>query len=372
MGSESLTAEQRPSPSELFRPYLPRVLIEWLREAPDERHRVVDGTLAMLDISGFTELTERLQRRGKAGAEELAEVLEEVFSELLSVAYADGASLLKWGGDAALLLFVGDGHLPRACRAAFDMQGALRRTGRVRTSVGQVRLQMSVGVHSGCVHLFLLGDVHRELLVAGPATSQTVLAESAAAAGEVLLSAETALLLDRRFLATPRSEGVPLRAAPDAPRQAAAPVDVAGVDLMGCIPVALRERLLSGARDPEHRPVTVAFIEASDTDRVLADDGPEALATALHDLVSAVQHAALHQQVSCHESDITANGLRLLLVGGAPDSTGTDEDRVLLAARAAIEHEVRSRSAWASIAVACSPASWGRPTGRRSRSRGMR
>src|SRR6478672_10496515 len=132
--AKSLTAEHRPSPSELVRPYVPRVLVEWLREAPDERHRVVDGTLAMLDISGFTELTERLQRRGKAGAEELAEVLEEVFSDLLSVAYADGANLLKWGGDAALLLFAGEGHLPRACRAAFDMQGALRRTGRVRTS----------------------------------------------------------------------------------------------------------------------------------------------------------------------------------------------------------------------------------------------
>ena len=66
---------------------------------------------------------------------------------------------------------------------------------------------------------------------------------------------------------------------------------------------------------------------------------PKRSAIALHDLVSAVQQAALHQQVSCHESDITANGVRLLLVGGAPDSTGTDEDRVLLAARAAIEHE---------------------------------
>ena len=117
--------------------------------------------------------------------------------------------------------------------------------------------------------------------------------------------------------------------------------------------------------------MTVAFIEASGTDRMLADDGPEALATALHDLVSAVQRAALHQEVSCHESDVGANGVKLLLVGGAPDSTGTDEDRVLLAARAAIEHEGRSPSGSGSTAVACSPASSGRPTGRRSPSRAM-
>ena len=338
MASPPLTAGQRPPSTELFRPYVPRVVVEWLREAPAERHRVVDGTLAMIDISGFTHLTERLQRRGKAGAEELAELLEEVFSALLSVAYADCASLLKWGGDAALLLFTGDGHLPRACRAAYDMQRTLHRTGRLRTSVGQVRLQMSVGVHSGPVQLFLVGDVHRELLVAGPATSQTVGAESAAAAGEVLLSHETAAGLESALLGPPRAEGVPLRAAPDPPRQLAARVDVAGADLAGSIPVALRQRLMSGVPDPEHRPVTVAFIEVSGTDRMLAEDGPAALANALHDLVAAVQRAALLQQVSCHESDVAANGVKLLLVGGAPDSTGTDEDRVLLAARAAIDH----------------------------------
>jgi len=320
MAAPPLTAGPRPSPSELLRPYVPRLVVDWLREKPEERHRLVDGTLAMVDISGFTQLTERLQRRGKAGAEELAELLEEVFSALLSVAYADGASLLKWGGDAALLLFSGEHHLPRACRAAFEMQATMRRTGRLRTSVGQVRLQMSVGVHSGPVELFLVGDVHRELLVAGDATSQTVLAEAAAAAGEVLLSHETAARLDPLLLGPARTEGVPLRAAPDPPRRRAGRVDVTGLDLVDCIPVALRERLLSGARDPEHRPVTVAFIEVSGTDRMLAEAGSGALVLALGDLVSAVQRAALQHQVSCHESDIAAHGVKLLLVGGAPDS----------------------------------------------------
>ena len=293
----------------------------------------------MVDITGFTELTERLQRRGKAGAEELADLLEEVLTGLLSVAYADGASLLKWGGDAVLLLFTGDDHQPRACRATFLMQDLLRRTGRLHTSAGQVRLRMSVGVHTGPVHLFLVGDIHRELLAVGPATSRTVLEESAARAGEVLLSVETAASIDARFLGVPRAEGVPLRGAPDPPKRAAGRVDVTDIDLLPCVPIALRERLLSGAPEPEHRPVTVAFVEASGTDQMLADDGPEALATVLHDLVSAVQRAAWRHEVSFHESDVGSNGVKILLVGGAPDTTGSDEDRVLLAARAAIEHD---------------------------------
>jgi tetratricopeptide (TPR) repeat protein/class 3 adenylate cyclase len=116
-------------------------------------------------------------------------------------------------------------------------------------------------------------------------------------------------------------------------------VEVDGVDLVGCMPVALRERLLSGAVDPEHRPVTVAFVEISGTDRMLADEGPETLAAVLHDLVSALQRAARQHEVSFHESDVAPNGVKILLVGGAPDTTGSDEDHILLAARAAVEHE---------------------------------
>ena len=44
--------------------------------------------------------------------------------------------------------------------------------------------------------------------------------------------------------------------------RAAGAVDVTDVDLVACVPIALRERLLSGAPEPEHRPVTVAFVEA--------------------------------------------------------------------------------------------------------------
>jgi class 3 adenylate cyclase/tetratricopeptide (TPR) repeat protein len=339
MAPKSPVTDRQPSASELLRSYIPRVVVEWLREAPEERHCLIDGTLAMVDISGFTELTERLQRRGKAGAEELADLLEEVFTGLLSVAYADGASLLKWGGDAVLLLFTGADHQARAARATFVMQEVLRRTGRLRTSAGQVRLRMSVGVHTGAIHLFLVGDVHRELLVVGPATSQTVRQESAARAGEVLLSPEAAAFVGARLLGGARDEGVPLRGAPDVPPQAAGAVDVVDVDLVDCVPVALRERLLSGAPEPEHRPVTVAFVEVSGTDRMLDENGPEALASALHDLVSVVQRAARQHGVSFHESDVGANAVKILIVGGAPDTTGNDEDRVLLAARAAIEHE---------------------------------
>lgn len=125
--------------SELLKPFVPRLLIQWLREWPGVRDLEVPGSLAFVDISGFTRLTERLATKGKIGAEELTEILDAVFGELLDIAYADGAGLIKWGGDAVLLLFHGEEHAVRACHAAYGMRRAMRRIGRVQTSVGRLR-----------------------------------------------------------------------------------------------------------------------------------------------------------------------------------------------------------------------------------------
>ena len=55
--------------------HVPSIALEWLDTDPDQRWRVVDGTLRFADISGFTALSEKLARRGRIGAEELVEVL---------------------------------------------------------------------------------------------------------------------------------------------------------------------------------------------------------------------------------------------------------------------------------------------------------
>src|SRR5205085_808034 len=110
--------------------------------------------------------------------------MNDTFTHLLDVAYADGGGLLKFGGDALLLLFTGDGHTTRAARAAHGMRRTLREIGRPQTSAGRVTLRMHVGIHSGTFHFFLVGDTHRELLVTGPGATATVALEDASEAGE--------------------------------------------------------------------------------------------------------------------------------------------------------------------------------------------
>ena len=67
-------------------PFVPRVVVDWLRVEPEARHRRLEGTLAFVDISGFTALNERLAQTGKLGAEEVTEVMNRTFERLLDVA----------------------------------------------------------------------------------------------------------------------------------------------------------------------------------------------------------------------------------------------------------------------------------------------
>ena len=117
-----------------------------MRDDPEQRYLPVDGSLAFVDISGFTALTERLSRKGKIGAELMRDTLDDVFRALLDEAYDWGAGLLKWGGDALLLLFDGPGHPQRATRAMWELQQTIERVGRLRVSGGTVTLRMSIGV----------------------------------------------------------------------------------------------------------------------------------------------------------------------------------------------------------------------------------
>ena len=247
-------------------PYVPRLVVDWLRESPQTQVREVQGSLAFVDISGFTTLTERLARKGKVGAEEMSDLLNATFRELLEVAYRDGAGLVKWGGDAVLLLFTGADHAARACRAAHRMRTRMRHVGHLNTSAGRITLRMSVGVHSGTFHFFLVGDplIHRELLISGPAASRTADLEAAAQAGQIMISPQTAAALPRGCVGAATADGFLLAAQPrrvDLPAMTRPPLN--DLDIAATIPVAIREHLLEAAGEAEHRQITVAFVQFS-------------------------------------------------------------------------------------------------------------
>ena len=177
-------------------PYAPRVLLRQLVDTPDATVQTLDATVALVDISGFTKLSERLARRGgREGAEQLADAIGGCFERFLRVAYDHDGSLLKFGGDALRLLFEGDDHVARACTSALGMRQELRLAARADSGGAGTRLRMSVGVHSGEYHLFLVGGSHRELLIAGPAATEVTRMEKVADPGEIVVSAATSAAL---------------------------------------------------------------------------------------------------------------------------------------------------------------------------------
>jgi len=328
---------------ELIRPYLPRLLLQWLSEAPDTPFRTVDGSIAFVDISGFTRLSERLAKRGKVGAEELTDAIGTCFTRLLGVAYGNGGGLIKFGGDALLLLFTGTDHAAKASRAAVGMRRELREIGSISTPGGRVALKMSVGVHSGEFNFFLVGSSHRELIITGPAASETVTMESTAEAGEIVVSKATATTIGPTVLAGEKGPGFLLRKEP--PGFSPERSDVESVPppelMVSCIPVATRDQILAGVAEPEHKRVTVAFIHFDGTDELIAADGQFACAQALTELVRDVQEAADRNGVCFLGSDVDRDGGKIILTAGAPTASGNDEERMLLTLREIMDGERR-------------------------------
>ena len=325
------------SDTDRFGPYIPSVAATWPAET---RWRPVTGSLLFVDISGFTNLSERLARRGRIGAEELTSVLDRIFGRMLEVSSDRGGSLIKFGGDALLLLFESEDHVMQACAAAVEMRAALREASKEKTSVGRINLKMSSGIHTGTVDFFLVGSSHRELIVTGPTATVTTQMESTAEAGEILVSPEVRAQLPADFLGKQKGDGWLLRKvrisySPSGRNQMAPTAELGGL-----IPRALCDYLISGVVESEHRMASIAFVKFKGVDELLTREGPDRVAHKLEILVNAVQDAADKEGVTFLASDIDADGGKIILVAGVPDSQHDDEGRLLRTARRIIDTEV--------------------------------
>ncbi len=305
-------------------PYVARLHAQWHRTAPDESYRCIPGSLVFADISGFTALTERLARKGKVGAEEMSDALNAVFADILEPANDDGADLVKWGGDAVLLLFTGEHHAGRACRAAFAMRARMRSFGALTTSAGSVRLRMSIGVHTGEFDSYLVGDPlhHRELLVSGPSVSTCARLEGLANAGEIAVSDHTLAAIGKSYGGRPIEGGALLKGCPTPPMPAAYQAQ-SDQELGGLLPAEIRNHLLYADLEPEHRDIAVAFVKFSGTDNLAQTEGPEAVAVALDEVIVNVSHATAAHGVTFFETDIDADGGKIMLAAGVPTSAGS-------------------------------------------------
>jgi class 3 adenylate cyclase/tetratricopeptide (TPR) repeat protein len=312
---------------------VPRLAAEWDLDHRGERWFDLEATACLVDISGFTTVSERLARLGPLGAEQLTELLDRVFSQMLAVAYEKGGTLLKFGGDALLLAFARDDHPRLAAEAAVGMRTALA-DARGTTDLGRVSLRASMGLHTGTLRLLRAGGANRELLVVGRDCSATIELQRLARPGEILVSDATADRLPRG--ATADGDGGrrlrTRRTTSGGPGHLLAR-DVPDEEIEAWVPVRLRARLIERAGESEHRAVTVAFVRYTGVDGLLDADRGDDAADALDEVVRAVQDAAEAESVTLLGSDVDVDGGKLILVAGVPVTQEDDEGRVLRAAR---------------------------------------
>ncbi len=337
-----------------------------LTEARPSPHHVqgrwLDATLLCSDISGFTAMSERLNARGRAGAEEITRIVNQYFTAMVDILYAGNGHLLKFGGDAMLGMFVGPAEQTTryAAQAALDMQRRMSRFMEIETSVGTFELQMKVGLHTGRVFSAHVGSrLQMELWVVGEAVNRTAQAEEAAQRGQVVVSEASRRHLKGWHTATPlpvsasnqprfyalSATKMRKQTALSRPAPAASPQTIALIArrldvLAPYLPAGLLPRLIynphSRRVNGEHRLVAVLFVNVlgfSKLATALAVTHADLLTETLQDYFSAMQTIAQRHGGAINKTDLYSSGDKLLVIFGAPVAHEDDIDQ---AARTAV------------------------------------
>ncbi|MFQ6100667.1 MAG: tetratricopeptide repeat protein [Anaerolineae bacterium] len=343
--------------------YLPRAVLVDDREVQIGRGAFRYGTVLFADVSGFSALTERFsQEHGREGAEEITLIVNRFLEVVNGVAVAYGGDLLKFAGDAALSFYQGEEHAARACRAAWEMQQAMReRFAHVETSLGHFPLRMSIGLGSGDALMVSLGTSdHAEYTVMGPALATAGQAEHLAQAGQIFVARTTRELAGADLTVTPggeegffelrRAEPRPraverpdLRLAPpDLPPHATLRWLLARLDdLVPYLSPGLLEKLVSSPQEvgveSDHRWVTTAFADlrgANSLVEALGAERGDLLTEVVNRHFLAMRGVVERYEGVLHKVGAGPSGPHLFITFGAPKSHADDPER---AVRAALE-----------------------------------
>ncbi|MBN1434616.1 tetratricopeptide repeat protein, partial [Candidatus Fermentibacterales bacterium] len=243
-------------------------------------------------VSGFTDLSERLAQCGKAGTEELTEILNNCFEKMLGTIRAHEGVVLGFAGDSVTVRFA-DASEATAC--AEGLMSGMGEMEAVRTSVGQLSIGAKIVIGRGSWREIIVGDSRKaDLVLAGDLVSRIAEREETAIAGEILTVESGARVF-------PEPDGVP-RVPPEA-------LVVPG----------------SGDIGGEHRAVSILFVDVRRREE--GDPGfglLQGVYLALSDTVSS-RGGAIHSLDSIHPQ-----GCRIMALFGAPLSHSDDPMRAVL------------------------------------------
>ncbi|ANM04753.1 adenylate/guanylate cyclase protein [Rhizobium phaseoli] len=157
-----------------------------------QRQITVDATILFADIRGFTDLSERIE------ALRLSEIVSLFQDRCAQAIWAHDGIVNKQMGDGLMAIFnfpiIRKNHAAAAILAAQEIQ---RNCAAALNSLAPDPLPgrplgVGVGIHSGEVQIGEFSSFRSDFTAIGGVVNQAARLESQAAAGEILISAETA------------------------------------------------------------------------------------------------------------------------------------------------------------------------------------
>ncbi len=336
------------------------------------------GTFLFADVSGFTALSEKLQREGgREGTEILTRVINDFFAQMLEILAKSDGQLLKFAGDALEAFFPAPrrgNEAPLAIRTGLRMQREM--VARFQPiqhpelerlfGAHDLALTMSIGICQGQLFEAVVGnEIQRDYVIQGDLPGQAMAAEEAGARDDVIVTAELQAAHADQFECVPVGRGfyrvidnfgdqlsdyefvVPRRRRPQTVAlfnldEAALLADLARLleRVEGVARFVAREvvdRLVAGNGhiEPENRPATVIFTHFTGFADLLADWGNEQLPLVVSLLGR--YYNLMHRAIAANGGSLTRTdpyqrGVKMLITFGAPVAHPDDPERAVMTA----------------------------------------
>lgn len=327
-------------------PFVPRLVIDNLRKRTPPLEAVeqcFDAAVMLADVSGFTRLAEQLEREHASASEELTRILNAFFAPVIEAIERYGGDVVKFAGDALIVLWPADAGVAHAVHAATECGLALQAIARGLQTAGSERLSVKISISAGPMRISHVGGVRArwELMVTGTALSQLGSIASLATPGEVILtraahaeieSVAVASLIDPRFVRVASlgaSAGVVPGAHKDAPDDSV---------LAGYVPELVRARLRAHQSDwlSELRRVTVIFVNFPNATY-------ETTLERAHGIMRMMQAMLDRYEGAVNKLSVDEKGVSMVVVFGLPTLAHDDDPARALLAALSLAGELRAR-----------------------------
>lgn len=163
-----------------------------------------DGVLMFVDISGFTEMTEKFSTAMymDRGAEQLVELLNHYISAIVEKVLIFGGDILKFAGDALLALWKVErrqlkNFITVVIKCSLEIHGLFES----QELEEGLDVRVKIGLAAGHITMLVFGDETRNyFLVIGQAVEDVRLAQNMAQMNDVILSPNCWQLCDRSMV----------------------------------------------------------------------------------------------------------------------------------------------------------------------------